>query len=58
MVCARGGVRRVVANVPGRDRQPAVQQDDGGGDLEEVIRAGPHGHFLVEAVVTACRSIS
>jgi len=44
--------RRVVANVPGRERQPAARQrGDEGGDLEEVIYAGPHGHFLVEAVV-------
>src|SRR5918996_248067 len=25
--------------------------DDDGGDLEHVIDAGPHGHFLIEAIV-------
>jgi clan AA aspartic protease (TIGR02281 family) len=27
------------------------ERDDDGGDLEQIIYAGPHGHFLVEAVV-------
>jgi aspartyl protease family protein len=44
--------RRVVAEIPDHDRQHAApQRADEGGDLEEIIRAGPHGHFLVEAVV-------
>jgi clan AA aspartic protease (TIGR02281 family) len=29
----------------------AESDDDDGGDVEQIIEAGPHGHFLVEAVV-------
>ena len=29
----------------------ADADDDDGGDLEHVIDAGPHGHFLIEAIV-------
>lgn len=30
---------------------PRADGDDSAGDLEQIIEAGPHGHFLVEAVV-------
>lgn len=44
--------RRVVAKAPSRDRpHAALQRGDAVGDLEEVVRAGSHGHFLVSAVV-------
>jgi clan AA aspartic protease (TIGR02281 family) len=33
------------------DRSRALPDEGDAGDLEQVIRAGPHGHFLVEAVV-------
>ena len=32
-------------------RSPALPDEGDAGDLEQVITAGPHGHFLVEAVV-------
>jgi clan AA aspartic protease (TIGR02281 family) len=35
-----------------RTGRPRADRDDGdAGDLEQIIDAGPHGHFLVEAVV-------
>jgi aspartyl protease family protein len=43
--------RRVVAKAPDRDQRASRPRDDEGGDLEQVVRAGPNGHFLVEAVV-------
>jgi aspartyl protease family protein len=46
-----GTARRVVAKSADWDKRAPRRQDDEGGDLEQVIRAGPHGHFLVEAVV-------
>ena len=37
-------------DIPG-DRAHEEQDEGDGGDLEYIIDAGPHGHFLVEAVV-------
>jgi clan AA aspartic protease (TIGR02281 family) len=35
-----------------RTGRPSADRPDGdAGDLEQIIEAGPHGHFLVEAVV-------
>jgi aspartyl protease family protein len=34
-----------------RAGDPRTDRDDGAGELEQIIEAGPHGHFLVEAVV-------
>ena len=36
----------------GRARAGRAEHEDGeGGDLEQIIQAGPHGHFLLQAVV-------
>jgi aspartyl protease family protein len=45
-------VRDAGGDRAGQRAGPAPAVDDGdAGDLEQIIDAGPHGHFLVEAVV-------
>jgi aspartyl protease family protein len=43
--------RNAVNDHADRPSRRAADRDDGAGDLEHVIHAGPHGHFLVDAVV-------
>jgi clan AA aspartic protease (TIGR02281 family) len=43
--------RDLIGDGPSRARPARSERGGDAGDLEQIIYAGPHGHFLVEAVV-------